>query len=42
MKAEFPFDFGSPNACIAHTRIHGIESRTGVTVEHVPVLPGGV
>ena len=42
MKAEFLFDFGSPNACIAHTRIPGIESRTGVTVEHVPVLLGGV
>ncbi|MCY4364088.1 MAG: 2-hydroxychromene-2-carboxylate isomerase, partial [Gammaproteobacteria bacterium] len=42
MKAEFLFDFGSPNAYIAHTRIPGIESRTGVTVEYVPVLLGGV
>ena len=42
MKAEFLFDFGSPNAYIAHTQIRGIESRTGVTVEYVPVLLGGV
>ncbi len=42
MKAEFLFDFGSPNAYIAHTRIPGIESRTGVKVEYVPVLLGGV
>ena len=42
MKAEFLFDFGSPNAYIAHTQIPGIESRTGVTVEYVPVLLGGV
>jgi len=42
VKAEFLFDFGSPNAYIAHTQIPGIESRTGVTVEYVPVLLGGV
>lgn len=42
MKAEFLFDFGSPNAYIAHTQIPGIESRTGVEVEYVPVLLGGV
>ena len=42
MKAEFLFDFGSPNAYIAHTQVPGIESRTGVTVEYVPVLLGGV
>ena len=42
MKAEFLFDFGSPNAYIAHTQVPGIESRTGVTVEYVPVLIGGV
>ena len=42
MKAEFLFDFGSPNAYIAHTRIPGLESRTGVRVEYVPVLLGGV
>ena len=42
MKAEFLFDFGSPNAYIAHTQIPGLESRTGVEVEYVPVLLGGV
>ena len=42
MKAEFLFDFGSPNAYIAHTQVPGIESRTGVAVEYVPVLLGGV
>ena len=42
MKAEFLFDFGSPNAYIAHTQIPGIESRTGVEIEYVPVLLGGV
>ncbi len=42
MKAEFLFDFGSPNAYVAHTQIPGIESRTGITVEYVPVLLGGV
>ena len=38
MKAEFLFDFGSPNAYIAHTQIPGIESRTGVEVEYAPML----
>lgn len=42
MKAEFLFDFGSPNAYIAHTQVPGIEARTGVAVEYVPVLLGGV
>ena len=42
MKAEFLFDFGSPNAYIAHTQIPGIEARTGERVEYVPVLLGGV
>ena len=42
MKTQFLFDFGRPNACIAHTRIPGIESRTGVTAEYVPVLLRGV
>ena len=42
MKAEFLFDFGSPNAYIAHTQVPGIESRTGIRVAYVPVLLGGV
>ena len=42
MKAEFLFDFGSPNAYIAHTQVPGIEARTGRSIEYVPVLLGGV
>ena len=42
MKAEFLFDFGSPNAYVAHTQIPGIEARTGKSIEYVPVLLGGV
>ena len=42
MKAEFLFDFGSPNAYIAHTQVPGIEARTGQSIEYVPVLLGGV
>jgi 2-hydroxychromene-2-carboxylate isomerase len=41
-KCQFLFDFGSPNAYLAHTRIAGIEQRTGQSVEYVPVLLGGV
>lgn len=39
---EFHFDFGSPNAYLSHLVIPGIEQRTGVTFEYVPVLLGGV
>jgi 2-hydroxychromene-2-carboxylate isomerase len=39
---EFHFDFGSPNAYLAHLVIPRIEQRTGVKVEYVPVLLGGV
>jgi 2-hydroxychromene-2-carboxylate isomerase len=39
---EFHFDFGSPNAYLAHCLIPGIEQRTGVTFTYVPVLLGGV
>ena len=41
-KAEFHFDFGSPNACLAHLVIPEIEQRTGAKFEYVPVLLGGV
>ena len=41
-KVEFHFDFGSPNAYIAHKLIPGIEQRTGATFVYVPVLLGGV
>src|SRR5262249_9427918 len=36
------FDFGSPNAYLAHLVIPEIEQRTGATFEYVPVLLGGV
>ena len=42
MTPEFLFDFGSPNAYLAHKVIPGIEARTGVTFAYVPVLLGGV
>lgn len=41
-RAEFLFDFGSPNAYLAHKLIPGIEERTGVTFDYVPVLLGGI
>jgi 2-hydroxychromene-2-carboxylate isomerase len=39
---EFHFDFGSPNAYLAHRVIPGIEGRTGARFRYVPVLLGGV
>jgi 2-hydroxychromene-2-carboxylate isomerase len=39
---EFHFDFGSPNAYLAHLVIPGIEQRTGAKFGYVPVLLGGV
>jgi 2-hydroxychromene-2-carboxylate isomerase len=42
VKVEFHFDFGSPNAYLAHLMIPGIEQRTGAKFEYVPVLLGGV
>jgi 2-hydroxychromene-2-carboxylate isomerase len=41
-KVEFHFDFGSPNAYLAHLVIPEIEQRTGTEFEYVPVLLGGV
>jgi 2-hydroxychromene-2-carboxylate isomerase len=41
-QVEFHFDFGSPNAYLAHLVIPQIEQRTGVKFEYVPVLLGGV
>src|SRR6202000_2211575 len=38
----FLFDFGSPNAFLAHRVIPGIEARTGARFDHVPVLLGGI
>lgn len=39
---EFHFDFGSPNAYLAHRVIPQVEQRTGVRFRYVPVLLGGV
>jgi len=39
---EFHFDFGSPNAYLAHLVIPQIERRTGAKFAYVPVLLGGV
>jgi 2-hydroxychromene-2-carboxylate isomerase len=41
-KVEFHFDFGSPNAYLAHLVIPEIEARTGAKFEYVPILLGGV
>jgi 2-hydroxychromene-2-carboxylate isomerase len=42
MTVEFLFDFGSPNAFLAHKVIPGIEARTGTKFDYVPILLGGV
>jgi len=39
---EFHFDFGSPNAYLAHLIVPEIERRTGAKFEYVPILLGGV
>ena len=39
---QFLFDFGSPNAFLAHRAIPAIEQRTGVRFSYVPVLLGGL
>lgn len=41
-RVEFHFDFGSPNAYLAHLVIPEIERRSGVRFVYVPVLLGGV
>lgn len=42
VRVEFHFDFGSPNAYLAHLVIPAIEKRSGVRFAYVPVLLGGV
>jgi 2-hydroxychromene-2-carboxylate isomerase len=39
---DFIFDFGSPNAYLAHRILPGIEQRTGATFRYVPCLLGGL
>lgn len=41
-RVEFHFDFGSPNAYLAHKVIPAIEARTGARFVYVPILLGGV
>jgi len=41
-RVEFLFDFGSPNAFLAHRVIPDIERRTGAAFDYVPVLLGGI
>ena len=38
----FYFDFGSPNAFLAHRVIPAIEARTGAKFQYVPILLGGL
>ena len=39
---EFYFDFGSPNAYLAYTRLPGLAKRTGAEIVYRPMLLGGV
>ncbi|MEO8249419.1 MAG: 2-hydroxychromene-2-carboxylate isomerase [Burkholderiales bacterium] len=39
---EVYFDFGSPNAYLAHQVIPAIEQRTGCKFDHLPILLGGL
>ena len=41
-RVQFLFDFGSPNAFLAHRAIPAIEQRTGVRFAYVPILLGGL
>lgn len=41
-KVKFLFDFGSPNAFLAHRVVHEIAARTGAKFAYVPVLLGGL
>ena len=39
---EFYFDFGSPNAYLAHRAFPQILERTGASIVYKPVLLGGI
>ncbi|MEM7358145.1 MAG: 2-hydroxychromene-2-carboxylate isomerase [Pseudomonadota bacterium] len=41
-QVDFIFDFGSPNAYLAHHLIPGIEERTGSKFNYIPCLLGGI
>ena len=42
VSVTYYFDFGSPNAFLAHRVIPGIAARTGARFDYVPVLLGGL
>ena len=42
LQVQFLFDFGSPNAYLCHKVLAGIEARTGVRFEYLPILLGGL
>ena len=42
MQVEFLFDFGSPNAFLAHALIPAIEARTSSKFVYTPILLGGL
>ena len=42
VEVQFLFDFGSPNAFLAHRVIPEIEQRTGARFAYVPILLGGL
>jgi 2-hydroxychromene-2-carboxylate isomerase len=39
---DFIFDFGSPNAYLAHRTLPGVLQRTGASVRYIPCLLGGI
>jgi 2-hydroxychromene-2-carboxylate isomerase len=39
---DFIFDFGSPNAYLAHKALGGVIERTGASVQYIPCLLGGI
>lgn len=41
-RVEFHYDFGSPNAYLAHLLIAGVEQRNNVSFDYFPVLLGGI
>jgi 2-hydroxychromene-2-carboxylate isomerase len=42
MQPEFLFDFGSPNAYLAHKALPEVEARTGARFVYTPILLGGL
>ncbi len=41
-RVEFHYDFGSPNAYLCHRVLPQLAQRTGVKIDYVPILLGGV